>query len=224
MGYYIDLSKISLEQFREKLANGELLPSQQILKDDLDERFQKIKDQKINNMNELKQALKTKAQLNKFAATTFLPIDYLTILRREVNSYHPQARKIKDFPCLSAKTIKGLAAIGIKTTVELYEQIVTKAARKKLQEKLGITSKEALLLAKLTDVSRVRYINQAFATLLINSEYDTLQKINQADFEELYQQLSTINQEKGYFRGKIFLKDMKYLIKDTENVSFEIEY
>lgn len=72
MGYYIDLSKISLEQFREKLANGELLPSQQILKDDLDERFQKIKDQKINNMNELKQALKTKAQLNKFAAITLL--------------------------------------------------------------------------------------------------------------------------------------------------------
>ena len=97
MGYYIDLSKISLEQFREKLANGELLPSQQILKDEIDERFQKIKDQKIN-------------------------------------------------------------------------------------------------------------------------------KINQADFEELYQQLSKINQEKGYFRGKIFLKDMKYLIKDTENVSFEIEY
>ena len=224
MGYYIDLREISLDAFRRKLETTDLLPSQKILKEKMDEGFNVLKAQGIKNMYELQQALKTKAKVNQFAQATLLPIDYLIVLRREVNSYHPQARKIKDFPCLEERIKKGLENIGIQTTVELYDKIATKDERNKLKKQLNMAEEEVLLLAKLTDVSRIRYVNQAFATLLVHSDYDTVEKIKKADDQELYDKLIQFNKEKRYFKGNIGLKDMKFFIEDTVNVALDIEY
>ena len=163
MGYYIDLREISLDAFRRKLETTDLLPSQKILKEKMDEGFNVLKAQGIKNMYELQQALKTKAKVNQFAQATLLPIDYLIVLRREVNSYHPQARKIKDFPCLEERIKKGLGNIGIQTTVELYDKIAKKEERNKLKKQLNMAEEEVLLLAKLTDVQ----------------EYDTSIKLSQ---------------------------------------------
>ena len=224
MGYYIDLREISLDAFRRKLETTDLLPSQKILKEKMDEGFKVLKAQGIKNMYELQQALKTKAKVNQFAQATLLPIDYLIVLRREVNSYYPQARKIKDFPCLEERIKKGLENIGIQTTVELYDKIAKKEERNKLKKQLNMAEEEVLLLAKLTDVSRIRYVNQAFATLLVHSDYDTVEKIKKADDQELYDKLIQFNKEKRYFKGNIGLKDMKFFIEDTVNVALDIEY
>lgn len=224
MGYYLDLSKISLDQFRKKLESTQLMPSQKILKENSEEKFNTIKAQNIKNMHELQQALKTKDRVNKFSEATSLPVDYLTILRREVNSYHPQARKIKDFPCLQEKTIHELMKLGIKTTVDLYERIVTKAQREKLKQQINIDENEVLLLAKLTDVSRLRYVNQAFATLLVSTKYDTVEKIQKVDYLELHDHLMDVNTGKKYFRGSIALEDMKLFVDDSKYVSLDIEF
>lgn len=224
MGYYIDLSRISLDAFKNKLALADLLPSQKILKEQIDERFYAISDQQIENLDQLQQALSTKSKVEHFAKTTGLPADYLTVLRREINSYHPQPRKIKDFSCLSAETKERLEKKGIRTTVELYDRIATKSDRNALMNELKISEEESLLLAKLTDVSRLRYVNQDFATLLVNSDYDTVEKIKQADHQSLYENLTKINGEKRYFKGRINLSDMKFLIKDAATLSLDIMY
>ena len=41
---------------------------------------------------------------------------------------------------------------------------------------LGFDEEEALFLAKIYDFSRLRYVNPSFATLLLNSNYDTRKK------------------------------------------------
>ena len=114
--------------------------------------------------------------------------------------------------------------MGIKTTIELYDMIITKEKRKKLEKELKISNEEILLLTKLTDLSRIRYVNQTFATLLTNSEYDTVKKIKKADHKKLYESLLEINESKNIFKGKIKIKDMNFLIKEAMNVPAEIEY
>ena len=215
MGFYIDLSQISLDEYQRKLTTGYLLPSQQILKENIDTRFRVLHEYHINNMHQLQQTLKTKAKVTAFATTTSIPIDYLTILRREVNSYHPQPRKIRDFPSLSEHLKTRLHEIGIKTTKDLFERVATKTERTKLQQELEIIDNEVLELAKLTDVSRLRYVNQTFATLLVNSRYDTVEKISQADHQALFEHLQHINEDKRFFKGRFGLQDMKSFIIDT---------
>jgi hypothetical protein len=224
MGYYIDLTRISLDKLKEKLKTEDLLPSQQILKKNIDERFEIIKSQNLKTVSDLKSALKTKKEVKQFSSKTSLPENFLIVLRREINSYHPQPRKIEDFPEISDSTKKKLQNMGIKTTIELYDMIITKEKRKKLEKELKISNEEILLLTKLTDLSRIRYVNQTFATLLTNSEYDTVKKIKKADYKKLYESLLKINESKNIFKGKIKIKDMNFLIKEAMIVPVEIEY
>lgn len=224
MPYYIDLSKITLNKFKDNLKSGYLLPSQQILKEDIDKKFKALKSQNIENMHQLQQALKTKGKIDNFSSSSGLSVDYLTVLRRMVNSYHPQPRKLKDFTCLSAETKNKLENMNIKTTPQLFEKVALKEDRNKLKAELYIGDDEALILAKISDVSRLRYVNPAFATLLINSKYDTVEKIKTADYNELYHELITLNGNKKYYKGRINLKDMDFLVNDTNNVSLDVEY
>lgn len=224
MGYYIDFSKITLDKFKMMLESTYLLPSQQILKDKMDSRFEVIKSQDINNLEQLKQALKNKNKINSFSKETSLPVDYLTVLRRVIKSYHPTPRKIKDFIELSKETKDKLENIGIKTTPQLYDKLAAKVDRNTLKKELDVDDEEILLLAKLADVSRLRYVNPAFATLLVNSDYDTVSNIRNADYQELYKELVRINEDKKFYKGRINLKDMKFLVNDTEHLSLDVEY
>ena len=224
MGYYIDFSKITLDEFRGMLESTYLLPSQQIIAEDINERFKVLKTHGINNMQQLQQALKSKNDVNRFSEQTSLPVDYLTVLRRVVNSYHPQPRMIKDYAVLSREIIDKLERMGIKTTPQLYDKVVVKADRNVLKKELDINDDEVLLLAKLADVSRLRYVNPAFATLLVNSDYDTVIKIKNGDYQDLYEQLVRLNEDQRFYRGRINLKDIKFLVNDTEYVSMDMEY
>lgn len=224
MGYYIDFSKITLEEFQRMLESTYLLPSQQIIAEGMNERFQILKSHEIKNMQQLQQALKSKNDVNSFSGQTSLPVDYLTVLRRMVNSYHPQPRMIKDCTVLSREIIDRLEGMGIKTTPQLYDKVAAKADRNILRKELDINDEEALLLAKLADVSRLRYVNPAFASLLLNSDYDTVIKIKNADYRELYEQLARVNEDQRFYKGRINLKDMKFLVNDTEYISADIDY
>ncbi len=224
MGYYIDLTRISIDVLKERLKNNDLLPSQQILKKDIDEHFGIIKSLKIKTVEELKQALKTKKDVSRFSTKTALPEDYLTVLRREINSLHPQPRKIKEFPCLSDQVRSKLENAGFKTTVELFDRVSTKSGREALRKETGITHEEIILLTKLTDLSRIRYVNQTFATLLVNTGYDTTEKIKKADYEELYKKLMEINTGNNIFKGKIGVNDIKFLVKEAKDISMDIVY
>ena len=60
MGYYIDLEKITVEDYRTKLESAYLPPSRMILRERLDERFGYFKSIGIKNIKELIQILKRK--------------------------------------------------------------------------------------------------------------------------------------------------------------------
>ncbi|MDP3066135.1 MAG: DUF4332 domain-containing protein [Methanobacteriaceae archaeon] len=86
----------------------------------------------------------------------------------------------------------------IKTTPQLYQKVALKKDRDELKKELGFDEEEALVLAKICDVSRLRYVNPAFATLLVNSDYDTVEKIKNATPDEFYQNLVKVNENKRY--------------------------
>jgi len=224
MGYYIDLSAISLEQYAQRLKSTEMLPSQQILKEDVDRRFAVIADQGIQNIRQLQEALKTKGKVNAFAKVTALPEPYLTVLRRELNSYTAQVRKIADFPTIGDGLKAGLAALSIHTMEELYDHVLTPERRAALSGELSASGEDVLFLTKLADVSRLRYVNPPFATLLAHSAYDTTAKIKNADPGALYRELVAVNEKKGFFKGRINPKDMEFLMREAGYVSLDIRY
>ena len=224
MGYYIDLKNISLGEYKEILKSADLIPSRMVLKENIDDIFDAINTQKIENVDELQKALKNKNKLQDFSKQSGIPEDYLRILIREVNGYRQRPNKVRDFPGVSENVILKLEILGIKNTLQLFDKILTPQSRNELSGQTGISERELLKLAKLTDLSRIRWVNHTFAYVLLEAGYDTAEKVADADYKALYETVKTLNEEREIYKGHIGVHDMKLCVEAAEDVSLEIEY
>jgi len=207
--YYVDLSKFSLEKLGHRIKNTRLPPSQRILQVNIDERFSCLAENGIENLEQLQKVLKTKSDVQSFADDTGLPLDYLTVLRREVNSYQPKPINLKDFPGVDPEAVVKLIQIGIKNTKQLFPNVLTPQDRRVIAEQNQIQFDEILELTKLTDVARLKWVGPKFARLLIESDYDTVEKVANSNYEELYQALLRTNEQSNIYKGKFGMEDLK---------------
>jgi len=224
VGYYIDLRGISIDEYKGILKSADLLPSRMILKNNIDDIFNVIKRQGIENVDELRRALKNRAKLQDLSKRTGIQEGYLKILIREVNSYRQRPNKIRDFPGISENAILELEDLGIKNTLQLFDRILTPQSRNEISSQTGISENEILRLAKLTDLSRIRWVNHTFAYVLLEAGYDTAEEVAAADYRELYERVRRLNEEREIYKGHIGLHDMKLCVEAAKDVSLEIEY
>jgi hypothetical protein len=216
--YQLDLEQITLAKFRTLLKKGRLLPSQRVLRERLDERFDVLKQQGITNIRRLQMALKAKKDVSACAKKTGIPEDFLTVLRREANSYNPKPRALKDFTAVDRTLVSKLGKMGITDTIQYLEKTGTKKDRAQLARTLGVDVKSIETLTRLADLTRLRYVNAAFATLLLNGGYDSVERVSKANPQKLYDDLVAINEGKKIFGGAIGLEDMGSCVLDAKEV------
>ena len=224
MGYYIDLKKITIEQYKKILKTADLIPSQMIIKENINGNLDIIKKHNIKNLDELLKKTKNKDKLQELVKQTGLPENYLATLKRVINGYQPKPNKIKDFPCIAASVAKKLEAIGLKNTLQLYEEILTAPKRKELSEKTGISKDEIMKLAKLTDLSRIKWVNHTFANVLYEAGYTTAKKVANADHQKMYEKIIKLNKEKELYKGNIGVHDMKLCVDAAKTLDFDIKF
>lgn len=224
MGYYINLELISIDEYKKILKTADLLPSWKILEKDIDKNLDIIKKHNIRNLNELLVALKNKNKLQEFAKQSGLPENYLAVLRRVVNGYQPKPNRIKDFTCIDENVVLKLETLGIKNTLKLYEKVQTSEKRNELSKEISVNKNEIMKLTKLTDLSRIRWVNHTFAYVLLEAGYDTAEKVANADYNELYETVKQLNKEREIYNAHIGAHDMKLCVESAQSLDFEIEY
>jgi len=224
MGYYINLESISTDNYREIIKSADLTKSRLILKENTDEIFEIIKKQGINNVDELQKTLKSKDKLKAFAKKSGIDKEYLTILIREINSSIQKPNKIKDFPEIPENIVSKLEDLNIKNTLQLYEKVVTAKTRLELSKESKIGQEDILKLTKLTDLSRIRWVNHTFAFVLHEAGFDTTEKVANANYNELYSMIKQLNDKRNLYKGHIGLNDMKLTVNAAKDVPLDIEY
>lgn len=224
MGYYIDLEKITIDDYRRKLKSAYLPPSRMILKDRLDERFEIFKSIGITNVKGLIQLLKKKDKLSELSKVVIFSGDYLTILLRELNSTLPKPNKIADFIKIAKGTISNLEKIGISNTEKLYYKVTTKSDRQKLADSIGIKYQDILELTKLADLSRIKWVGVTYAQMLFNLGVDTVEKVSKSDPNDLHARINQMIKENNIFKGAIGLNDVKILTESASELPLDIEY
>ncbi len=224
MGYYIDLDKISIDDYQTQLESAYLPPSRMILKDKLDVRFGYFKSIGIKNIKELIQILKKKDKFAELSKIDCLSGDYLTILLRELNSTLPKPNRIADFMGISSETGDKLDKIGINNTEKLYNRVITKSDRLKLADLSGISTKDILELTKLSDLSRIKWVGVTYAQILYELGVDSVEKVSKSDPIELHRKINLLIKERNVFRGQIGLNDVKILVESATRIPMEIEY
>lgn len=224
MGYYIDLEKVTIKDYREQLEKAYLPPSRMLLKEKLDERFTCLENTGVKNVKALIQLLNKKDKVAALSKVSCLSGDYLTILLRELNSIHPKPNKIADFIEISKTTVSGLAKAGITNTEKLYNQVIRKSDRQKLAEETGVKYQDILALTKLADLSRIKWVGVTYAQMLYDLGVDTVEKVSTSDPVELHARLNQLIKERNIFKGAIGLNDVKILIASASALPVEIEY
>ncbi len=201
-----------------------MIPSWKVLGEDIDKNLDIIKKHDISNLDELLIALKDKSKIQEFSKLSGLPAKYLEVLKRVVNGYRQKPNRIRDFSCISEDIFHRLEKSGLKNTLKLYDKVLTSEKRNEFSKKTGISQREMLKLAKLTDLSRIRWVNHTFAYVLLESGYDTVEKVAKADYKELYTNIKQLNEERKIYNAHIGERDMKMVIEFAQGLDFEIEY
>lgn len=223
MSYYIDLSKISIEEYKTVLRDSYLLPSWKILENNIEENMDIISSNGIENLEQLKTCLKNKKKTVEFSEKSGLDIEYLTVLRRVVIGYHPKVNKIKDFPNTKPEVITLLAEAGIVDSYNFYNRSITSKDRKILADQVNITLSEIERIAHLSDLSRIKWVNHTFAYLLYETGYSSVDKVAKSDFKDIYAHVKEFNQKNQVFKGNISLHDMELLVELANKLDIDMK-
>jgi len=224
MGYYINLKNISIDDYKRILNSADLIPSWMVLKENIDENFDIIKELEIQDLDALQETLKTKKRLHEFSEKSGLSEDYLIVLRRMINGYHPKPNKIIDLPDIEEDVVERLEAIGIKNTLQLYCKVLTAEDRDKLSQSTGINKGIILRITRLADLSRIRWVNHTFAYVLLEAGYESALGVANADYRNMYEEIKQLNEEREIYKANIGINDMKRCVESAKDLDFEIEY
>jgi hypothetical protein len=221
--YFIDIERFSLTQYRTILEKSELLPGRRILYEKTKERFDLLTKHGIKNLLMLVQALKSSDKIKQLSKETNIPVDYLTILRREVNRLLPKPVSISDFPDADKSLIGKLNKKGIKNTLQLFEQCDTKKKRTAYAQAIDVPISALEELTKLSDLSRIWGVGPIFCRIFYETGTDTIKKVAIANAQNLHDKLTEINKEKKYTKAKFTVKDVALCVDIAHDLPKTIE-
>ncbi len=222
--YGIDLTKFSLARFKDVLENEELLPSRQILKERLAERFAVLEAMDIDHLAALIAALKTKKKLAQFAQDSGLPEDYLVILRRQAQSYIPRPVNLKDIPGVDPEHVARLADVGVKHTKHLFTRARTVASRTELGAESGVPAAALTELVQLADLARAGWVGPIFVRLIHAAGAQTLESLAQCAPQALYESMQAVNREQELTKAYFSVKDVAACIETAQELPQVVEY
>ena len=196
MSYNLDLSVLSVQEYREILKHQTLLPGRKMLLNDIDHHFEAIARQGIDNIAQLKKRLASKTKSSDFSAAAGIPEDYVTILKREIGSLTQKPVPIADFLGIDGSTVSRLYERGINNSKDYYES--------------KPSGRDELFC--LCDLVRINGVGAVAAKTFYEAGYRSVADVAGADAAVMLKKVSYVNEEKQYYRAKLGEKDMQFCI------------
>ncbi|MFZ4725136.1 MAG: DUF4332 domain-containing protein [Paludibacter sp.] len=221
--YFINVEKFSIEKFKNILTTKDILPGRVVLKEALEERFELLKSRKIDTLSDLLDTLKTKSKIEKFSNDTGLSVEYLTILRREANSYISVPIRLIELLFVETDIINILEANGIRDSKQLFDMAAKRSDRRKIAEKFELPMDKLLELVRLCDLVRITGVGPVFARIIYDAGIYTVNDFMSYDSIDLFERLKTTNDIHGWTKTKFTLKDIEYCINLGRDLPIVIE-
>lgn len=196
MSYSINLSLITIDEYKDLLKKQNLLPGRQLLKTNIDHNFDLILKYGVDKIEQLKKILSNSAKLSMLKNATGIAEEYLLILKREMGSLEQKPVSISQFPKIDRQVIKDLENRGIKNSKDYYE--------------IKPTIKDELY--SLCDLVRINGVGAVAARMFYEAGYGSVADVAQANAESMLVEVSKVNEDKGYYKGQLGIKDMQFCI------------
>jgi predicted flap endonuclease-1-like 5' DNA nuclease len=132
--------------------------------------------------------------------------------------------KIIDVEGVGAAYAKKLKEIGIASTQALLEKGATPKGRKEIAEKSKISDSLILEWVNHVDLYRIRGVASEYSDLLEEAGVDTVRELAQRNAENLFQKITTVNQQKKLVRRLPTLKQVRAWIEQAKRLPGVITY
>jgi len=209
---FLEAEKVSLDDLVERITTTDLVPSRAVLQEGLTQNIEKISQQGICNLADLKSTLKNDKKLEALARSTGIDRNTLILLRREVESYTPKPFKLLEIDWLPREELTRLIDAGIGNSDDLRALVREQDGIIRLEEKTGVKHDTMDYLICLADLGRVQWVSLNFARMLYEAGYTRARSVAGAFAEVLCERLEQINAGGKYFNGKVGLRDIKRLV------------
>ena len=219
MAYHIDAENIDLDDLQKRIEETDLVPSRISLLDGLDTKLRTLEQQGITTLARLRYELKNAKRREALSDATDIDLQYLILVRREVEGYFPKPAALKAFDWLPKEEITRLEENGIHNAAALYEAARGAKSRTEIAGSIGVDVAVFEALIRLADLTRVQWVSPTAARMLIEAGYDSASMVAAADSEDLHQALIRVNEGDRFFKGTIGLRDIKRLIQAAGYVS-----
>jgi hypothetical protein len=213
MAYHIDAENVSLDDLQKRIEGTDLVPSRASLLDRLQVKLQTLEQQGITTLASLRNELKNANRREALSNATGIDVQYLVLLRREIEGYFPKPPALKAFDWLPKEEIAKLEESGMRDTAALYQAAVGVESGIELAKSTGVDAAVLEALVRLADLTRIQWVSPTAARMLVEAGYDSTAKVVAADSEDLYKALARVNEGNRFFKGKIGLRDVKRLIQ-----------
>ncbi len=221
--YSIDLAQISLDDFEAIIASADLLPGRRILADDLSGVMARLKQKGISHLGMLQKLLRNKRDYPALAAELSISVDYLTVLNREINSYVSKPVPLASLNLFSEAELARLDQEGLKSSKDLYERGLTRAARKALAACLHLEQSQIETAIELADLLRINGVGPVYAKILREMGINSAASYAETESETILENYRKINAEKGYSKARLSLSDVEYCKRFCRKLDVDIQ-
>ena len=184
-GYHLDGSAIGIDAFFSTLREGNISPGRRILLEDPGGALRSLREAGVATLADLVAALKTAKKLAATAEQTGLSREYLTILRRQAQSWFPQPVALSRFPGATESLVERLASAGIKHTSHLFTAASAGTLPGAAHEQPDIDE-----LLAMADLVRVPGVGPLFARAFVETGCTSVAALAEADPATLRARLS----------------------------------
>ena len=195
MDYCLNLSRISLTEYRDLLKQQNLLPGRRMLLDGIDAHFSALAAQNLSTLTDLRQRLSTPQKLASLALATGIPEEYLTILKRESGSLEQKPILLSAFPGLDVAVVSSLSEQGILHSRDYFER--------------GVNPSE---LYSLCDLARINGVGAVAARAFYEAGFASVLQVAKANAADMLKRVNVINAEKQYYKASLGEMDMQFCI------------
>lgn len=200
-----------------RICETDLVPSRASLLDDIQGKFSKLKEI-CRSLADLRDALKNEKSRMQISGKTGIHMDYLILLRREIEGYFPKPAPLRSFDWLPAETVSALEKQGLKNTASIFDAFGSEAKKTEFMNMSDLDRDSVESVFRLADLTRIQWVSPVVARMLAEAGCPDPKAVADADPETLCADLSQINAGGRFFNGTIGLRDIKRLVQAASYV------
>ncbi|MBG7605908.1 MAG: DUF4332 domain-containing protein [Actinobacteria bacterium] len=221
--YSTDLTSISLGAFEETILTIDLLPSRKLLAEGITGVVAELRRMGIDNLEDLQGLLRDKERYAELAASLSVNEMYLTVLKREVNSYVSKPVSLSQLDVFEEPELERLRMARIRSTKDLYERCALPSERRAIAVEHDLDGKRLARALELSDLVRINGVGPAFAHFLSGLGVQGPRDFNSTDPLEILERYRHSVDEGAAAGPQLRLEDLEYCGRFSLHLSNDIE-